>query len=387
MSELRTNPADHSTTPLGLMLGGGGARAAYQVGVLRALARACPDLSISRLNGVSAGSINIAYLANQSARFQDAVEGLARLWTSLDMSRVIETGLPSLLARMFGAAVDLSIGTGPHVGGARSMVDNRPLREFLARALEVGADGELMGVQRNLEAGRFDGVGITTFCFTTGRTVTFFAGERIRPWARPRRDSERTKLRLDHVLASSALPLLFPAVPIGARWFGDGGIRLVAPLGPILHMGSERILVISTHFTGDDSVCSVATREPPSPALILASLYNHIFNDELDQDVRHFERVNELLPHVGDGYRKGLREVQLLVIRPSEDLGRLAREHERQLPHSLRFFLRRFGSGQSRSHDFLSTLMFDPGYLARLMEIGEADGESRLAELTAFVGK
>ncbi len=372
-------------TELGILLGGGGARAAYQVGVLRALAESCPEMAPPFLGGVSAGSINVAFLANQEMGLAAATDGLRALWAGLDITHVIETGLFRVVGRMLGAAVHLSIGTPPGSRRARSMVDNRPLRAFLSDALKVGDDGRLPGVEANLAAGRLRGVGITTFCFTRGRTVTFVAGPEVTPWERPRRESRTVRLGLDHVMASAALPLLFPPVRIDTCWYGDGGIRLVAPLGPILHLGAGRILAISTHFTGSDAEASVTQDEAPSPALILASLYNHIFNDELDQDLRHLERVNRLLRHVPVEERMGLREVDLMVVRPSENLGEMAREHEARLPRTLRFFLRRFGTDQARSHDFLSTLMFDPAYVARLIELGERDGRARSRELADFV--
>ena len=186
-------------------------------------------------------------------------------------------------------------------------------------------------------------------------------------------------------MASSALPLVFPPVRIGDVWYGDGGIRLIAPLAPAIHMGADRLLVVSTHCTGRHVESQLPT-EPPSPATVLAEMYNSMFLDQLDQDVHQMERTNTLLKHIDEEHRGGLREIGLLVIRPSEDLGALAFDLRNRIPSTLRYLLNRFGSGQSESDDFVSTLLFHHDYVQRLIEIGERDADAQAEEIDRFLG-
>ena len=263
------------------------------------------------------------------------------------------------------------------------MVDTTPLRHYLCRALHT-SDGTLPGITRNLASGQLKGVALTANSYATGDTVSFFDGQTIDQWERPNRRSLETSLNVDHIMASSSLPLFFPPIKINDEWYGDGGIRLFAPLGPAVHMGASHVMVISTHF--QETVQSSASQnEPPSPATVLAEMYNSMFLDQLDHDVRQMERTNRLLPHVESKHRHGLRKVDLLVIRPSQDLGALAFDLKNRLPPTLRYLLNRFGGSQSGSDDFLSTLMFHPDYVRRLIEIGESDADAQADQIDEFL--
>lgn len=369
---------------LALTLGGGGARAAYQVGVLRTLARHHPDLRFDLLTGVSAGAINVTHLAQFEGRLLDSTEALADMWLRLQLDDVIRTGGRSLLWRAAKIGMRLSVGVPPFFAPVAGMVDTQPLREFLHKALRSD-DGELNGIDRNIAAGRLQGVALTTNSYATGETVTFFRGETIKEWERPNRRSVEARLTIDHIMASTALPLVFPPVRIGDIWYGDGGIRLVAPLAPAVHMGANRLLVISTHFGGRQRP-SALPAEAPSPATVLAEMYNSMFLDHLDQDVHHMHRTNKLLRHLNEEHRNGLRQIGLLVIRPSQDLGEIAFDLKDRVPPTLRYLLNRFGGGQSESDDFLSTLLFHPDYVERLIRIGERDAQEKIDEIAQFVG-
>ncbi len=187
-------------------------------------------------------------------------------------------------------------------------------------------------------------------------------------------------------MASAALPLFFPSVRIGDAWYGDGGIRLVAPIAPALHLGADRILAISTghaRITEDD--CRPTFDGPPSPVQVMGVLYDAIFLDQLDQDALQLQRVNQLIRELPDGKRRGLREVKLLVVRPSRDLGELANEFEFKLPWMFRYLTRRLGTKRAKTQDFLSMVMFESQFLRRLLELGERDGEVRADEIADFV--
>ena len=241
-------------------------------------------------------------------------------------------------------------------------------------------------MQYNLAKGRLQAVALSTSSYTTGQSMTWIQGCDIREWERPQRRSRNTVLTVDHVMASSALPLVFPAVKIGDAWYGDGGIRLAAPLSPALHLGAERILAISTRY---DREQREADRPEvlgyPPPAQVMGSIMNAVFLDLIDQDALRLERLNRLLERLPEGEREGLRSIKLLILRPSVDLGRLANQFEPQLPKTFRFLMRGLGTKQTESPDFLSLLLFQPDYLGRLIEIGEADAEARSEEIDAFI--
>jgi NTE family protein len=366
-----------------LTLGGGGARAAYQVGVLRAIARNHPQLRIPLLTGVSAGAINIAHLANYEGNLANGIEVLVDLWHRLRLENVFHTEGLSLLWRAAKVGMRLSVGVPSFLAPVHGMVDTEPLREYLCQALG-SADGNLPGIDRNIAAGRLQGVALATNSYATSETVTFFRGCQIDEWERPFRRSVETSLTVEHIMASSALPLLFPPIQIGDHWYGDGGVRLIAPLAPPIHMGADRMIVISTHYIGRP-VAPPVTSEAPSPATILASMYDSVFLDQLDHDVYQMERTNELVRHVDPGNRHGIREVGLHVIRPSQDIGAIAFELKDRVPPMLRYLLNRLGGNQPGSDDLLSTMLFHPDYVEQLIQVGQRDGEHHSEQIAKFV--
>ena len=175
------------------------------------------------------------------------------------------------------------------------------------------------------------------------------------------------------MLASSALPLFFPAVRLADGWHGDGGIRLTAPFSPALHLGANRILAVSTRFGASGTIDNANTRRHPPPMQIAGQLLDAVFLDDLDRDALELERINRLLREVAPEKRRGMRPIELLVIRPSVDISRLAAEYEAQLPRAFRHLVRGLGSREVKSPDLLSLLAFEPAYLTRLMELGESD--------------
>ncbi len=372
--------------PLALVMGGGGARAAYQVGFLRALARSFPRLQVPIITGVSAGAINAVHLAAHPGSFREAVDDLADLWGSLTMDRVFQVD-PRLLALnvlRWGAQLVSGGMRGPP--RIRGLVDTSPLREFLARALRADPkSGRIPGIADNAASGRLQALAISTSSYSTGQSVTWVEGPGAREWVRPLRRARRGSIGMDHVMASSALPLFFPAVRIGEEWFGDGGLRLSAPLSPALHLGAHRLLAISTRFDRLAGEEEQTFRGYPPPAQVIGGMMNSIFLDLLDQDAWRVEMVNDLLRRIPPEERGGLRIIRLLTLRPSRDLGRLAGEYEIRVPSTLRFLLRGLGTRETRSPDMLSFLLFEPGYIRLLLEMGERDAEARMGEIEALV--
>ena len=378
-------PQAGSSAPLALLLTGGGARAAYQVGVLRSIAKSYPDLRVPILTGVSAGGINVAFLAAGASEFRDAVERLTDLWLGLSPERVFHVG-PSALA--WGAVKWLfRLGSGgfslaPQV---RGLVDTQPLRDLIQKALATngGTDCELFGVDENLADGSLEAVGVSAVDYATGRTIIFCQGRDIEDWRRPYRHGVDTRLTVDHVMASSALPLLFPAVEIEGRWYGDGGVRLTNPLSPAIHLGARRIIAVSTRNQPPD--LDTRALEPvayPPPGQVGGVLLNAVFLDSLDRDALNLQRINRLVEGQQPGRAaEDLKPIDLLLIRPSEDLGALAAHYEPTLPKGLRFLTRGLTSKDGRGSDLVSLLMFQRDYVGALIDIGEADGEAQADEL------
>lgn len=369
---------------LALVLSGGGARAAYQVGVLNYVAKHYPQLSFPVITGVSAGAVNAAHLAQHHGSLLQAISELKALWSELSPERVFRVDTPSLMGRALWTGVSL-LGGGAQQSSFRGMVDTEPLRQTLEEALSP-VRGELTGIDYNLRQGRLRAVAITATSYTTGRSTVWVQGRDIAVWRRPQRSAVRTRITLDHVMASTALPLFFPAVRSGAEWFGDGGIRQTAPLSPALHLGAGRILAVSNRYNPSlDEAARPKIRDYPPPAQVLGILYDAIFLDVIDQDALRLERINALLERLPPAQREGMRDIRLLVIRPTRDLGKLAGDFEPKLPRAFRFLTRGLGTQRTASPDFLSMVMFQEDYLRRLMEVGEEDAALRADEIAEFL--
>jgi NTE family protein len=379
--ETVAEPAEHR---IALTLTGGGARAAYQVGMLRSLARSHPRFRFDVITGVSAGAINASYLAANVEGLADAAEDLTRLWLSLEPADVFRVGTGSLLGRTVGWGVRLLSGGTRLAPQPRGLVDTQPLRHLLKRVLGAAEDGTIPGIGRNLEAGKLNAIALSTLDWATGATITWVEGKDVKMWSRPQRQSRSCQLTIDHVLASSSLPLVFPAVAIEGSWHGDGGVRLAFPLAPAIHLEADRIIAISTRHA------AIGGRSPdtvgyPPPAQVAGVLLNSIFLDQLDQDALRLERINQLLPTAPPAAGGGLRPVRIHIVRPSVDLGRLAAKFEVKLPRTLRFLTRGLGTRETASPDFLSLLMFQEDYVSALIEIGERDAEAQAESILELV--
>jgi NTE family protein len=375
---------DVGPSDLGIVMGGGGARAAYQVGMLRCLAKRFPDLRVPYITGVSAGAINAVHLASHHGSFLQAVDELTQLWGNLRIQDVFRVDSWSLARNAIRWANQLTSG-GTTTDWVRGLVDTEPLRDYLTEVLHP-VRGECTGIGFNLERGKLDALAISTSSYNSGRSVTWVQGHKVQEWERPHRVARASTITIEHVMASAALPIFFPAVQIGGSWYGDGGIRLTEPLSPVIHLGAERIIAVSTsHRLPDDSRSRTVVHGYPPPAQIVGVLLNSIFLDLLDADAQRVHRINTLIERLPAGEREGLRAVKLLTIRPSIDLGKLANEFEPDLPRAFRFMMRGLGTRDMESPDFLSLILFTPGYLRTLMDLGEQDAEKRADEIRAFI--
>jgi NTE family protein len=374
---------------LALVLSGGGARAAYQVGFLRHLVSEFPEIAPGILTGVSAGGIIAAHIAARPGSLPDSVQDLSSLWQALQIEDVFRVDPRELASRVTRWGFRLVSGGAAGSQRMRSLVDTEPLRALLIRTLRPADNGMLLEIARNLAAGHLDALALTASSYTTGQSVTWVqkrhgctelrAGSAVRAMA-------HGTLRVDHVMASSALPFFFPAVAVDGSWYGDGGIRLTAPLSPAIHLGARRIIAVTTRYarSPQEAAEPEVTGYPP-PAQVAGVLLNAIFLDSLDGDAARLNLVNGLIDRLSPDRRDGLRKIDLLVLRPSRDLGRLANEFEAALPRGFRFLVRGLGSRETRANDMLSLLMFQPDYIGRLIELGEADARARSGEIAAFL--
>lgn len=370
--------------PVALVLSGGGARAAYQVGLLRYLRRAFPDFRFQIITGTSAGAINAAYVAGHPGTMAEATAGLADLWANLTFDQVFRVDAKSLAKSVVRWGTRLLSGGAEIVTRAKGLLDTSPLRQLLTTVMAT-VSGELVGIGDNVEHGRLSALALTTVNWATGQTVTWIQGRDVAVWDGPQRRTAKARIGIDHVMASGALPLLFPAVRIGSSWYGDGGVRLLAPLAPAIHLGADRILAVSTRYrrTIVEADRPVVRGYPP-PAQVIGTVLNAVFLDQVEQDAQGLRRINRLLAKLPAEQRDALRPIDLHILQPSEDLGKLAAQYQEALPKGLGFMTRGLGSHETRSADLLSLLLFHPDYLQRLIAIGERDAEAaheRLAEL------
>ena len=376
---------DYGPADLGVAMGGGGARAAYQVGFLRCAARLFPNLRIPYVTGVSAGAINAAHIASHHGTFIQAIDELTELWSNLTVADVFRAGSFSLAVNLWRWGTQLMSGGAVMGEGVRSLVNAQPLRDYLEAALHP-VDGEMTGIAYNVETGRLKAAAITTSSYTTGQSVTWVQGKNIETWERPQRRARNAVLTLDHVMASTAIPFFFPAVKLRDGWHGDGSLRLTAPLSPALHLGARRIIAISTRYqrTSAEADQPEVAGYPP-PAQVAGVVMNSVFLDLLDHDALELERLNALLQRLPKDQREGLRPLKLLILRPSDDLGRMAYDYEPKLPRAFRFMTRGLGTRETDSPDLLSFILFQPDYLRALMALGDRDATARADEIEAFL--
>ena len=371
---------------LAVVLTGGGARAAYQVGVLRAVARHFPDTRFDIITGVSAGAINALFLASRQTALPETIAELSGLWESLRIQSVFRVDAVSLARHLITWGFRLVAGGSlkPRVKG---LIDTSPLRDLLGRVFSHDDRGVIDGVKESVRRCDPDAIAITTLNYTTGQTVTWVDGCEIETWARPLRRAVMAEFTVDHVMASAALPIIFPAVRLGDSWHGDGGIRLTAPLSPALHLGAERILAISTsHAKTFEEAGQHQTVGYPPPAQILGQLMSAVFLDVIDEDALRLQRSNEFLRDLPPEQRRGYRPVDLVIVRPSRDLSTLAARYEPLLPRGFRFLMRSLGTRETSRPDFLSLLMFERNYLREMMDIGAADTEKRIEDIGRLLG-
>jgi NTE family protein len=333
---------------------------------------------------VSAGAINSVYLSAHQGTLGQAAADLRTEWGRLTPDRVFAIRpihIGRAVARWFFNM--LLARQRPH-SSLEGLMDMSPLRGFLAACMDVS------GIQRNIDAGRLRAGAVSTTCYSTGQTVTFVQGASDLPlWERHMRVAVRTQITAQHLSASAAIPIIFPAIKIGQAYYGDGSVRLTAPLAPAIHLGAQKILAVAMRAMPPSPGCDTGSESYPVAAEVFGLLLHSIFLDSLDADAERLERMNALLDALPPGTTPpgGMRRIDLMLLRPSRDLGQMARGHTLDLPRMVQFVVASMGGGQARSPDLLSYLMFEPGYTGALIELGYDDTVQRMDEIEAFLEK
>jgi NTE family protein len=371
---------------IGLVLPGGGARGAYQVGVLKGIAELLPRRSpnpFAVLSGTSAGAISAVVLASRARVLRNAVIDLERVWGNFHSGQVFRADPVAMLRsslHWFAAIVFGGLG----VANPKSLLDNEPLWSLLRRRINFAA------IQESIDAGWLDAVAVTAAGYGSARSVTFYQSRDAEPWERVRRKGRPTVLALEHLMASVAVPLVFPPVRIGPEYFGDGAMRQATPLSPALRLGAERLLVIGVRNEVPDPLPGPGEPVPyPTFGRIAGYMLDALFLDGLSSDLESLTRINLILEQVPGRALTGefgdLRHIAALIMLPSRDVRDIALRHVAEMPRSIRLLLRGLGALNYGGRQLLSYLLFESGYTRELIALGYADAMDRKEQIRAFL--
>lgn len=369
------------TKSCALILTGGGARAAYQVGVLKAIAELYPRNHHTPFNilcGTSAGGINITALAVYASCFRLGVKKLDFMWRNFHTNQVYQTDMLKLSRKMLANLFSSFQADYAYKPGF-SLLDNSPLRELLNRHMEFER------IDRNILAGAINALAITASDYSTGDSISFFQSDGTQPaWQRARRKGVSTVINAEHLLATSAIPLLFPPCQIGQDYFGDGSIHQLSPLSPAIHLGAKKILVISLE---QPRIRANAPRHIPNISEISGHLLDTIFTDTLNSDLERMNRINSTLTLLAQHQQHPmqLNTIESYVIKPSQGFNQLADKHYDSLPLSVKLLLRSLGIKKGSQSTLASYLMFEQNYTRELLQLGYQDAQNQLNSIQDFL--
>jgi NTE family protein len=358
----------------GLILSGGGARAAYQVGVLKAIHKILPKGHYNPfdiISGTSAGAINGVALASYADNYRIGIKHLERIWMHFSCDQIYRTDFWGVSASLARLTRSLVIGRG-YKNDTVSLLNNQPLRELLQEVVKFD------NIQGAIDSGALHAIAVNCSGLESGESVSFFQGHySINNWQRQRRVGIRSRISLDHLMASSAIPMIFPSVKIHREYFADGAVRQLAPLSPALHLGAEKIMVIG--------VSGIAHKRK---AKMMGHMLNAAFLDSMETDVERLRRINRTVDKIPESVRKKegmeLKSIELLEINPSRSIDELAGQHAHEIPRALKLALGGSGNASQNGSGILSYLLFSRGFCKSLIDLGFQDANEREDEIRAF---
>jgi NTE family protein len=378
---------------LGLVMTGGGARGAYQAGVLERIGEIqrirAQGNPFAIIGGTSAGAINGGALAAGSYDFGATTETLARLWSNLKPSDVFRCDVLTQAQNSLTWILDLSFGGIAGGGNAHSLLDAAPLNHFLKKHLDCDR------IEANIKGGFLYALAVSATNYNSGKSYLFIQGKKGHPmWNRSRRVTLATKITVDHICASAAIPLVFRPVKLqtaqGTAFFGDGCIRLQQPLSPVVRLGAKRIVAIGARGESLEHQEEATDHRDPSLAQIMGVLFNVMFLDHLATDIEHLERLNQLLSdgHIGQPGTEAcekMRPLKVLALTPSVNLSQVAEVHQKDMPYLIQYFINSLGRDAASCADLMSYLLFTSKYTKELIEIGYGDADKRIDEIESFL--
>ncbi len=378
---------------LGLAMTGGGARGAYQAGVLKRLGEIKRVQTNGNpfpiIGGASAGAVNGGALAMGADDFSQVTGVLANLWANLKPSDVFRCDFVSQAHNSLVWILDLSFGGALGGGNARSLLDATPLRHFLKKHLDCSR------IQENIRRGHLYALAISATNYNSGKSYLFIQGQKGHPmWNRSRRVTLATKITVEHICASAAIPLVFQPVKLetakGTAFFGDGCLRLQQPLSPLIRLGAEKIFAIGVRCEKREHQEETADQKDPSLAQVMGVLFNVMFLDHLATDVEHLERLNQLMRsgHIKQSAVESCEEMRpltVLQITPSADLTEIAAYHQKDMPYLIQYFVNSLGRDAASCSDLMSYLLFTPKYTRDLIQLGYHDADARIDEIEEYL--
>ena len=368
---------------IGLVLPGGGARAAYQVGVLKAISELIPDNNpFSIISGTSAGAINASLLASRSQSLKEAVEVLSGVWCNFKTNKVYRTETTVMLKSIFQWLLTVSSG-GVLAKNPKSLLDNSPLRQLLEDTIN------LEGIKNNINKGNLDAFAITAASYSSKKSVTFFQSEQDDiDWERFLRVGVKTDILIDHLMASIALPLIFPAVKINNEYFGDGAMRQATPLSPAIRLGAEKLLIITTDPKSPNNQLT-DNQIYPSIGEVGGYMLDALFTGGLLSDLERLDRINQIIENSGSNIvqtsTKKMNHIEYLVISPSRDIKQIAKDHFSNVPYSIKLLMKGLGLKNRNESELLSFLLFESSFTSSLIELGYEDGMRKQSAIEGIV--
>ena len=368
---------------IGLVLPGGGARAAYQVGVLKAISELIPDSNpFSIISGTSAGAINASLLASRSQSLKEAVEVLSGVWCNFKTNKVYRTETTVMLKSIFQWLLTVSSG-GVLAKNPKSLLDNSPLRQLLEDTIN------LEGIKNNIDKGNLDAFAITAASYSSKKSVTFFQSEEDDiDWERFLRVGVKTDILINHLMASIALPLIFPAVKINNEYFGDGAMRQATPLSPAIRLGAEKLLIITTDPKSPNNQLT-DNQIYPSIGEVGGYMLDALFTGGLLSDLERLDRINQIIENSGNNSvqtsNKKMKHLEYCVISPSKDIKKIAKEHYKDVPYSIKLLMKGLGLKNRKESELLSFLLFESSFTSSLIQLGFEDGMTKQSEIKAIL--